>query len=939
MWCAVDYWIVKIDASGNKVWDKSFGGSGFDKLTAIVVTPEGGFLLAGYSDSPISGDKTQDNHVDDICLEGDCPDDYWVVKIDGSGNKLWDKTFGGHDFEDLEAIVTTPDGGYLLGGTSRSGISGNKSEASKGGYSDYWVVKIDGSGNKVWDKTFGGSNYDRLSTIVATLDGGYLLGGWSDSGISGDKSDASRGSEDYWVVKIDGSGDQEWDKTFGGSNYDRLLSMVATLDGGYILGGGSSSPISGDKSEASRGGDYEYGGNDYWIVKINGSGIKLWDKTFGGDDDEDFTAVVAAWDGGFLLGGSSRSGISGDKSEASKSFIDYWVVKMTDNPYCVPAMANGCADDHYIAYFSFADLYYNALGQGCRNNNSYTDFYPFDDKLNQSYYEATVKPGQSYPISLKSESYYGAVSEEQAYGVWIDYNDDKDFDDPGEFVYGSPAVGADFSGTVTIPADASLGVRRMRVRSRPEGVFTASESCTAGSYGETQDYTIAIGYCAPFPASTNNNGSYIDNFSFHTLVNNNSGYDAPGYTIYEPTGTLTTTVTKGQGYSLSVQSGPVAQAFGVWIDFNNDLDFDDEGELVYASPVTGEDYIDEGYLVSPSVSTDPFTGTVVIPASATAGPLRMRVRSNSFPFRGVGGACAEYDSDPVGPDSDSFLYGETEDYTITIEEPEVEPPTLASFSPRRGLPGVTVRLSGTALATTTSVRFNGVEAVFSVLSDTQLEAVVPATATTGRITVTTDGGEATSDRDFRVLRPSIYVFAPWRGYEGSKVFIVGEYLATASEVRFNGVPTSDISVYNDHLLKVTVPEGATTGRITVLLAGGGQVVSSFSYTVLHSADRAEKITEVIAATTAERAVAYPNPFMEGVTISVSMQEEEPVSLVVYSASGQKVRELRFGRLSAGQHELKWDGTDSNGKPVSRGLYLYQVAGNGKIASGKLLKEK
>jgi hypothetical protein len=929
--CPLDYWIVKIDDSGNKVWDKSFGGGGNDYLSAIVATPEGGFLLAGYSDSAVNGDKTQANHVVEDCTDGDCPDDYWVVKIDGSGNKLWDKTFGGHDFEDLDAMITTPDGGYLLGGTSRSGISGNKSEANRGGYSDYWVVKIDGSGNKVWDKTFGGSNYDRLSTIVATPDGGYLLGGWSDSGISGDKSDTSRGSEDFWIVKINESGNKVWDKTFGGSNYDHLISVVATQDGGYLLGGSSSSPISGDKSEASRGGDYEYGGNDYWILKINGSGNKAWDKTFGGSNYDQLSAIVAAWDDGYLLGGSSRSGISGDKSEAAKGFSDYWIVKLTGaalNPYCIPDMAFGCSDGHYIYNFRFANLFdeYGACGrydflEGHHTNSNYTNYYPYTDVFN-GFYTTTVRQGESYDISMQSGS--GIPLN---FGVWIDYNDDKDFDDPGEFVYSSPAAGVEFSGEVTIPADASLGLRRLRVRSKSEGTFAASESCTAETYGETEDYTIAVGYCAPFTFRGCSSGEYIDDFSFNTLANNDSGCNGNdgGYISYEPSGTRTTTVTKGQSYSISIQSGPQAQAFGVWIDFNDDKDFDDEGEYVYNSP---------------SVGTSIFTSTVTIPTGAVTGQVRLRVRSNRYVFNSYynGVPCEVYNIDPSHDIEDSFLNGETEDYTITIED-AVLPPRLASFTPHKGLPGTVVSITGDNLQTTTAVSFNGVEAEFTVVSDTRLEAIVPANATTGRITISTDGGEATSERDFRVLRPSIYVFAPWRGYVGSKVLIVGEYLATASEVRFNGVPTSDIRIYNDHLLKVTVPAGATTGRITVLLTGGGQVVSSFSYTVIHSADKAEKITEVIAATTAERVVVYPNPFIENVTISVSMQEEEPVSLVVYSASGQKVRELGFGRLSAGRHELKWDGTDSQGRPVSRGLYLYQVTGTGKIASGKLLKER
>ena len=134
--------------------------------------------------------------------------------------------------DELRSIVPSPDGGYLLGGSSRLGIS----EERRGGR-DYLVVKIDAAGNKCWDKTFGGIFYDELRSIVPSPDGGYLLGGDSDSDISGDKSEESRGGRDYWVVKIDASGNKRWDKTFGGGNDDGLYSIAPSADGGYLLGG------------------------------------------------------------------------------------------------------------------------------------------------------------------------------------------------------------------------------------------------------------------------------------------------------------------------------------------------------------------------------------------------------------------------------------------------------------------------------------------------------------------------------------------------------------------------------------------------------------------------------------------------------------------------------------------------------------------------------
>ncbi|MGN6299383.1 MAG: hypothetical protein ACTHM7_21495 [Ginsengibacter sp.] len=219
--------------------------------------------------------------------------------------KQWDKTFGRSDDDLLYSIQQTTDGGYILGGDSFSTISGDKSENSKGGI-DYWIVKIDANGVKQWDRTFGGSDDDIFSSIKRTADGGYILGGYSYSKSGGDKSENSKGNDDYWIVKIDANGIKQWDKTFGGSDEDYLRSLQQAADGGYILGGYSSSNASGDKSENSRGYD------DYWVVKIDANGVKQWDRTFGGSDDDIFSSIKQTADGGYILGGYSYSKSGGD---------------------------------------------------------------------------------------------------------------------------------------------------------------------------------------------------------------------------------------------------------------------------------------------------------------------------------------------------------------------------------------------------------------------------------------------------------------------------------------------------------------------------------------------------------------------------------------------------------------------------------------------------
>ncbi|MBC5774836.1 T9SS type A sorting domain-containing protein [Pontibacter sp. KCTC 32443] len=307
-----DFWIVKLDASGNKVWDRTIGGEFSDYLSSVQQTKDGGYILGGMSNSGISGDKTQDSR-------GDA--DYWIVKLDAAGNIVWDKTFGGSDLDWLIAVSQTQDEGYILGGSSHSNISGDKSENSKGS-NDYWVVRVDASGNKVWDFTIGGTSSEFMRDIIATTDGGFIIGGESNSGAGGDKSEALRGGSDYWIVKLDEDGNKVWDKTYGGNDTEWLFDLSETSDRGIVAGGISYSDISGDKSQPA------LGSADYWVLKLDENGNKEWDKTFGGTETESLASVQQTHDGGYLLGGTSNSGISGDKTEASRGDYDFWMVKM-----------------------------------------------------------------------------------------------------------------------------------------------------------------------------------------------------------------------------------------------------------------------------------------------------------------------------------------------------------------------------------------------------------------------------------------------------------------------------------------------------------------------------------------------------------------------------------------------------------------------------------
>jgi gliding motility-associated-like protein len=308
-----DYWVVKLDANRNIVWDKTYGGNGFDRLTSIIQTDDGGYLMGGSSDSNMSGEKSENSR-------GDI--DMWLIKIDASGNIIWQKTFGGSKMDWVESMIKTPDGGYILAGSSHSDISGEKNQNSRG-IGDYWILKIDASGTMVWQKTIGGNNGDYAKSIVASSDGNYIIGGDSSSTISGEKNQNTiNGSDDVWLIKLDDNGQLLWQKNIGGNSTESFENMRITSDDGLILGIMSYSDISGAKTEVSRG------DRDYWMVKLDSNGNFEWDKTIGGDSNDQIQSIVQAKDGGFVMAGWSQSNISGDKTENKSGLQDIWIVKL-----------------------------------------------------------------------------------------------------------------------------------------------------------------------------------------------------------------------------------------------------------------------------------------------------------------------------------------------------------------------------------------------------------------------------------------------------------------------------------------------------------------------------------------------------------------------------------------------------------------------------------
>ncbi len=247
-----DLWFVKLDSIGNKQWAKCYGGSWSDLGYSVIETVDSGYIFAGAS-------KSNDGDVLGLHGQPGSDLDFWIVKIDSVGNLQWQKCLGGSGDESPTDIKSTFDGGFVTIGRS---ISTDFDVTGLHGISDdTWVVKLDSVGNLQWQKCLGGTHYEHGSSILQLADSSYLTLSFSNSNDGDITGNHSFGPNDVWLVKMDKTGNLQWQKCFGGTSEEQAFDMLQTTDGGFVFTGTT------DSNDGDVSGNH--GAFDTWVVKLS----------------------------------------------------------------------------------------------------------------------------------------------------------------------------------------------------------------------------------------------------------------------------------------------------------------------------------------------------------------------------------------------------------------------------------------------------------------------------------------------------------------------------------------------------------------------------------------------------------------------------------------------------------------------------------------------
>lgn len=255
-----DVYLIKTDLSGNLLWTRTFGGTGDDAAVGICRSNDGGFIIAGGTNSFGNGET-----------------DVYVIKTDKDGELIWDRTYGGANY-DYAFSICAVNGGYVLAGYSSS--------FSKNPDSDLYLIKINENGEKIWEKIFGGASWEAGYSVIALKSGGFAAAGYTDS--------YGQGQTDMYIIRTDADGNCVWAKTFGGIREDKASSLIQASDNNLVITGKSG-------SYNARG-----FGMDLVLMKIDLQGNSLWSRVFPAAELDAGNSVAETNDNGYIIAGTKK---------------------------------------------------------------------------------------------------------------------------------------------------------------------------------------------------------------------------------------------------------------------------------------------------------------------------------------------------------------------------------------------------------------------------------------------------------------------------------------------------------------------------------------------------------------------------------------------------------------------------------------------------------
>jgi len=306
-----DYWVLKLSKDGDVIWERRYGGTNEEVARSISKTTDGGYIIAGQSNSS-DGDVSKNEGFFD----------YWIVKITSNGDLQWEKNFGFSGRDIAYEAFQTNDGGYFIVGeldVTASEGEGNTGRSSRHAGGNFWGIKLANNGDFLWSRFFGGTFTDTPFSAIENDQGDFIIVGFSDSTDLDVTNNI--GADDFWVVKISALGELIWQKNFGGTQIDIAYSITKSQDNTYI--------IVGETRSRDQDITNSIGNADVWITKITNQGDLLWQKSLGGTQFESARSIYPIGNGEYVISGNTRSN-DGDVT-FNKGQNDIWVVIINEN--------------------------------------------------------------------------------------------------------------------------------------------------------------------------------------------------------------------------------------------------------------------------------------------------------------------------------------------------------------------------------------------------------------------------------------------------------------------------------------------------------------------------------------------------------------------------------------------------------------------------------